>query len=119
MKNDRLSRIRTADIEEMHFEPLLVKSFIQIIKNFQQFSDDVEVVMLPRNTRWINYSEEGKQRLAEAIKQIEEATGITIVDHRELDEISPEMFSDTTHLARYRGDVAYTDYLIKTYAPDL
>ena len=119
MKNDRLSRIRTADIEEMNFEPLLVESFIQIIKNFQQFSDKVEVVMLPRNTKWINYSAEGKKRLAQAVKEIEAATGITIVDHRELDEINPDMFSDTTHLARYRGDIAYTDYLIKTYAPEL
>lgn len=119
MKNDRLSRIRSADIEEMHFEPLLVESFIQIVKNFQQFSDIVEVVMLPRNTRWIHYSEEGKTRLEKTIKQIESATGITIVSHQELEEIDLDMFRDSTHLARYTGDIAYTNFLVKQYAKDL
>ncbi len=119
MKNDRLSRIRTADIEEMHFEPLLIESFIRIVKNFQRFSDKVEVVMLPRNTRWIHYSDEGKLRLADTIKQIELATGITIVSHQELEEVNPDMFLDSTHLARYTGDIAYTDFLVKQYAKDL
>ena len=119
MKNDRLSRIRSADIEELNFEPLLVESFIQIVKNFQQFSENVEVIMLPRNTKWITNTPEGKARLADAIKQIELATGITIRDHQDLDVIDPTMFSDTTHLARYRGDVPYTNYLIEQYANDL
>ena len=119
MKNDRLGRIRSADIEDMHFEPLLIESFIQIVKNFQQFSDKVEVVMLPRNTRWIHYSDEGKARLAEAIKQIEKATGVTVVSHQALKEVKPEMFRDSTHLARYTGDIAYTNFLVKQYAKDL
>ncbi len=119
MKNDRLSRIRTADILEMHFEPLLVESFIQIVKNFQSVSERVEVVMLPRNTQWIHYTDEGKIRLAKAIKEIEEQTGITIVSHQDLNAMNPNMFSDTTHLARYSGDVAYTNFLVKEYAKGL
>ncbi len=119
MKNDRLSRIRSADIEELHFEPLLVESFIQIVKNFQQFSEQVEVIMLPRNTKWITNTPEGKKRLAAAIQQIEQATGITISDHQDLDVINPSLFSDTTHLARYRGDVPYTKYLVEQYKDDL
>ncbi|MFT5521174.1 MAG: hypothetical protein ACI9IA_001774 [Enterobacterales bacterium] len=115
MKNDRLSRIRSADIEELNFEPLLVDSFIQIIKNFQQFSDNVEVIMLPRNTKWITNTPGGKERLADAIKQIEKATGVTIRNHQDLDFINPSMFRDTTHLARYRGDIIYTDFLVKNY----
>ena len=78
MKNDRLSRIRSADIEELHFEPLLVESFIGMVKNFQRFSDQIEVVMLPKNSRYIHYTPQAKVRLAQAIKQIEEATGITM-----------------------------------------
>jgi len=119
MKNDRLSRIRNADIEDMHFEPLLVDSFIQTVKNFQRFSDKVEVILLPKNTKWIHYSEEGKIRFAEAIKKIELATGLKIRNHQTLDVINPGMFRDTTHLSRYRGDIAYTDYLVKTYAKEL
>ena len=32
---------------------------------------------------------------------------------------NPQMFSDTTHLARYGGDVPYTSMLVETYAPML
>jgi hypothetical protein len=119
MKNDRQGRINSADIEELNFEPELVESFIRIIKNFQLVSDKVEVMMLPRNTRYINYTAEGKLRLAKAIKQIEEATGITIRNHQEIDEVNPDMFSDTTHLAKYSGDVAYTEFLVRQYSDDL
>jgi len=116
MKNDRLSRIRSADIEELHFEPLLVKSFIGIIKNFQRFSEKVEVVMLPKNSRYIHYTPETKIRLAQAIKQIEQATGIKIRNHQDIKEVTADMYRDTTHLSRYRGDIAYTDFLLKEYA---
>jgi len=116
MKNDRLSRIRSADIEELHFEPLLVESFIGIIKNFQRFSDKVEVVMLPKNSRYIHYTLEAKTRLAQAIKEIEQATGIKIKNHQDIKEVTADMYRDTTHLSRYRGDIAYTDFLLKEYA---
>lgn len=115
MKNDRLSRIRTADIEELHFEPLLVEHFINTVKNFQAVSDNVEVILLPKNSKWIHTTKEGEKRLAEAIKQIELATGVTIKNHQNIAEITSDMYRDTTHLARYRGDVAYTDYLLKQY----
>jgi hypothetical protein len=115
MKNDRLSRIRSADIEELNFEPLLVEHFINIIKNFQRVSDNVEVIMLPKNSKWIKTTPEGEKRLAEVVKQIEQATGITMKDHQNIPEITPAMYRDTTHLSRYRGDIAYTDYLIEQY----
>jgi hypothetical protein len=115
MKNDRLGRIRSADIEELHFEPLLVEHFINIVKNFQRVSDNLEVIMLPKNSKWINTTPEAEKRLAEAVKQIEQATGITMTNHQNLPEITSNMYSDTTHLSRYRGGVAYTDYLLEQY----
>jgi hypothetical protein len=33
--------------------------------------------------------------------------------------ITPEMFSDTTHLARYQGDVPFTRFLAERYSPVL
>jgi hypothetical protein len=119
MKNDRLSRIRSADIEELHFEPLLVESFIGIIKNFQRFSNNVEVVMLPKNSRYIHYTPEAKVRLAQAIFQIEQATGVKIKNHQDIKEVTADMYRDTTHLSRYRGDIAYTDFLVKEYEKQL
>lgn len=116
MKNDRLGRIRSADIEELNFEPLMIEHFINIIKNFQRVSDNVEVIVLPKNSKWIKTSPEANRRLADVLLHIEQATGVKIQDHQSIPEITPEMYSDTTHLSRYRGGVVYTDYLVKLYA---
>jgi hypothetical protein len=119
MKNDRLSRIRSADIEGLDFEPLLIESFINTVKNFQSISDKVAVIMLPRNSRWIQYSPETQARLYAAVAQIEAATGVKVVDHQQLEEIDDSMFRDTTHLDRYTGDIAYTDILIRDFGRTL
>ena len=34
-------------------------------------------------------------------------------------EANADMFRDTTHLSRYRGDIAYTDFLVSEYAQAL
>jgi hypothetical protein len=86
---------------------------------FKGFSDKVEVVMLPKNSRYIHYSPAAKKRLAQAIKQIEKATGIKIHNHQDIKEVNADMFRDTTHLSRYRGDIAYTDFLLKEFAHQL
>jgi len=83
------------------------------VKNFQAFSDQVEIVMLPRNTDWIVNSPEGLARLEDAIQQIETGTGIRIRNHQDLPSITPQMFSDATHLNRYQGAVNYTKHLIQ------
>ena len=118
-QNRRQFRINRADIEGLNFKPLLVESFVQIIKNFQQIADHVEVVMLPRNTQWIHYSPEARARLDSAIQQIEQGAGITIHDHQTIPEITPDMYSDVTHLTRYHGDVTYTRFLAKQFVDSL
>lgn len=119
MSNYRKRRIQSADIEGLNFEPVLVDSFIRIVENFKQISDQVEIVMLPRNTKWINYSNEAEARLTQTIAEIERSTGLKIISHQEINEVTPDMFSDATHLARYSGDVAYTNYLVKQYGGGL
>ena len=116
MKNDRLGRINSADIEELNFEPLLLEHFINVVKNFQGIADNVEIIILPKNSKWIHYSPAAKRRLALALEQVEKATGIAIKNHQDLKEITPAMYRDTTHLARYRGDVQYTKFLIEEFS---
>lgn len=116
LDDDRLNRIHTADILEMHFSDELVEAFIRIVNQFKTFSDHVEVVMLPRNTEWINYTAEGQQRLNETVIKIEQATGVVIKNHQDLPVIEPSMFSDTTHLNRYQGAAAYTKYLVEQFS---
>jgi hypothetical protein len=116
LDDDRLSRIASADIIDLDFSDELVEAYIRLIKEFQQFSDKVEVVMLPRNTKWITNSDIGLKRLNETISKIEAATGVTIVNHQNLNVMKPHMFGDTTHLNRYQGAVTYTQFIIDQYA---
>jgi len=117
LADDEVNRINCCDIEELHFEPVLVESFVRIVKNFQEFSDHVEVVLYPRNLEWIRYSPEARARLQAVLDRIHDETGVTIRNFQELDTVTPEMFGDTTHLARYSGDVAFTGHLVDVYAP--
>lgn len=117
MEDDRLHRVNCCDIEEMHFEEVLIQAFVRMVKEFQQFSDQVEVIMLPRNEAWIHYPPAGRQRLDAVLERLESETGLEVRDYQQLDIITPEMFSDTTHLTRYEGDVAFTGFLADTYAP--
>ncbi|MCO7224925.1 hypothetical protein [Pleionea sp. CnH1-48] len=119
LAGDKLWREVSADITHLHFEEELVLAFIRLVKEFQQFSDQVEVVLLPKNSAWIENTPAALERQARVIRRIEEATGVTIKDYQNLPEITPEMFSDTTHLARYSGDVAFTHFLVNTYADDI
>lgn len=119
LDDDRLSRIATADIIELNFSEDLIEAYIRLVKNFQQFSDQVEVVLLPRNTEWITNSPEGLARLNATIKRIEQATGVKIKNHQDLPTIKASMFGDTTHLNRYQGAVAYTNYIIDEYTEAL
>lgn len=117
LDDDRLHRIHSADIIELRFDPELIEAFIGIVKNFQAISDRVEVLMLPKNGRWIENTPEAERRLAAAVARIEEATGLSLHNDRELPAITPEMFVDTTHLARYTGGVAYTRHLVEVLTP--
>jgi len=119
MDNARLNRIHTADIIDMHFSEELIVKFIDIVNQFKTFSDHVEVVLLPRNTKWITHSEAGAQRLRETVQRIEQATGVTIKNHQDLPMIQPSMFSDATHLNRYQGAHTYTQYLVDFLTPHL
>jgi len=89
-----------------------MESFIQMVKNFQQISEQVEIILLPANRDWIVNSPEGTQRLAAALERIEAETGISIRNMQDAKEITPDMFSDTTHLGRYTGDLPFTRLLV-------
>jgi len=119
MSNDRLWRDHCCDILGLNFEEELVAAYIRLVKEFQRFSNRVEVVLLPRNTDWIEYSPEAAARLAAVVERIEHETGLNLRDYQTLPEITPDMYSDTTHLARYLGDVPFTEFLVDEYAESL
>ncbi len=114
-ENALLRRIHTTDIVDLNFDEELIVHFIRLVQVFQTFADDVQVVMLPRNSDWVKYPPEAQQRLAAVIERIERETGLTIDDHQQLEEVPNHMYGDVTHLNRYQGAVAYTQYLADRY----
>ena len=119
MENDRFNRIFCCDIEGLDFEETLVEAFIRVVNNFQGFSEQVEVILLPRNTEWIKYSDEAQQRLDAVLERIARETGVSIRNYQLEPRFTPEMFSDTTHFARYSGDVEFTTMLVEEFVDQL
>jgi hypothetical protein len=119
LDNDRRFRIQSADIIDLNFEEMLVEAFIRIVKSFETISDRVEIIMLPMNDDWIVHSEEGQARLEAVVERIEQETGLKIRSYRDAPEITPDMFTDTTHLGRYTGDVPFTRILARDMVPVL
>ena len=119
MENDRLQRISCCDIEGLHFEEELIQAFIRLVKNFKGFSEQVEVILLPRNTKWHQYSPEAQARLDEVIARIEVETGVAIKNYQEEPRFTPDTFSDTTHFSRYNGEVIFTSFLVEKFADQL
>lgn len=116
MARDRQNRIDSADIENLDFDPELIEGFIRVVQNFQQIADHVEIVLLPKNTDWIKNPPETMQRQAKVLARIERETGAPVRDWQVVDVVGNDMFSDTTHLNRYRGAVAFTRLLAEQYA---
>ena len=119
MTEDRMQRNSCCDYENLDFEEELLSAFVRIVKTFQAFSDEVEVILMPVNEDWVNRPADAEQRLADVLDRIQQETGVTIRNFERAPEITPEMFSDTTHLGRYIGDVPFTEMLVNTYAPKL
>lgn len=115
MAIDRLSRIRTADIEELDFDEDLVVAFIEMVKVLAQVSDNIEVIMLPQNNDWITNPPEALQRLNTVIARIENETGVTVRNFQKIDAVTNDMFSDTTHLTALAGRDAFTRFLAEEY----
>lgn len=115
MSNDLLQRIHRADIIDLHFDEELIRHFIALVRVFQTFSDEVQVVLLPRNTDWVVNPPEAQARLQAVIERIETETGLQIDNHQVIDAVSNTMFADTTHLNRYQGAAQYTRYLAEQY----
>jgi hypothetical protein len=116
MAADRQQRIDSADIENLDFDPELVEAFLRIVRNFQKIADRVEVVLLPKNTDWIRNPPDALDRQAEVLERISAETGVVVRDWQVLETVTNDMFSDTTHLDRYRGAVALTQHLADQYA---
>jgi hypothetical protein len=119
MDDDRLSRIESADIVDLNFDPDLVDAFISKVNNFQKIADHVEIVLLPKNTDWIKNPPEAMARQAAVLERIARETGAPIRDFQVTDAVSNSMFGDTTHLNRYQGAIAFTKLIAEEYAERL
>lgn len=119
MQQDLQRRIDTADILELNFDEELIQAFITTVEHFQIVSDEVVVLLLPRNTDWVTYTPEAQAQLDAAGQRIQEETGVEVRDYQVIDEIGPEHFIDTTHLSSYDGIDIFTEFLADEFADKL
>jgi len=113
---DLQRRIDNADILDLDFDRELVDAFIQLVKNFQSFSHHVEVLLLPRNTDWVNYTPAVRERLDAVLLAISEQTKVVIKDYQVHPLIGPKQFVDATHLSVYDGADIFSKLLAEDYA---
>lgn len=119
MEPDLQRRIRQGDILGLDFEERLVQSFINMVNDLNAVSEQMEVVLLPRNTDWVVYTPEVQAKLDNLMARVTEETGVPVRDMQDLPEMTPEMFVDTTHLSFASGIDTYTRVLAETYEPIL
>ena len=117
--NARLRRIASADIIDLNFDPELVDAFIRIVNNFKAIADDIEVVMLPKNHKWIDNPPEALARQAAVIAKIKRETGVPFRDFQNVEGLDDSKFSDATHLNRYQGAALFTKFLAAQYESKL
>ncbi len=115
LQDDLDRRIRGADIEQLNFDEELIESFIAIVKDFQEISEEVVVVLLPRNTDWVKYTPEVQAKLNQVNQRIQTSTGADVKNYQVIDPIGPEHFNDTTHLSWYDGNDIFTEFLAEEF----
>lgn len=115
MEPDLQRRINQGDILGLDFEERLVQAFINMVNDLNAVSDQMEVVLLPRNTDWVVYTPEVQAKLDALMERVTRETGVTVRDMQDHPDITPEMFVDTTHLSFALGIDTYSRVLAETY----
>lgn len=116
---DLKARISCCDIEELDISEQALNDFIELVTIAGQFSDRVEVVVMPRNRDWVQATPEGTARLMAALEKISASTGVAVrnyLDHPAFDESS---FYDVTHLSMDRGRAQFSQLLARDLQPSL
>ena len=115
MENDLARRVRGADILELGFDERSIEAFIAMVEDLKVVSEAIEVILLPRNTDWVNYAPDVQRRLDEVLRRIESDTGVGVRNYQVDPRIKPEHFLDTTHLSYYNGIDVFTRMLANDY----
>lgn len=116
MQADLQRRIEQGDILELEFHEPLVLAFIEMVNNLNAVSEQMEILLLPRNTDWVVYSPEVQAKLTSLMDRISAATGVPVNDLQDDPRINPQDFVDTTHLSYSSGIDKFTDLLVEEYA---
>ena len=108
---DLQSRIECCDILELNFSNQLLADFDTVIQEFQQFSDRVEVVLMPRNRDIVTPTTEAQARLEQYLDQLAQRHGITVRNYQEHPEFDISSFYDATHLSMNKGRQQFSELL--------
>lgn len=116
LEMDLAGRIQCCDIENLSFNDKLIDEFVDTVKSAQRFSDRVEIVVMPRNRKWVQPSPEGQQRLAQMLAHLQQVTGVTVRNYQEHEAFDESAFYDVTHLSMDSGRPLFSTILAQDVA---
>ena len=113
---DLQSRIQCCDIENLAFNDKLINEFLATVDAAKRFSEQVEIVLLPRNRDWVHLSQPGQARLQAMLDYLQKQTGVTIRNYQTHPDFDGGDFYDVSHLSMDQGRPLFSSVLARDLA---
>ena len=117
LEMDLQNRIQCCDIENLFFNDKLVRQFLDTVATAKQFSERVEIVLMPCNRQWVQLSEQGQARLQAMLGHLQQQTGVNIRNYQTHQSFDSSDFYDVTHLSMDKGRPLFSSVLARDLAP--
>lgn len=118
-RQDLKTRIDCCDILGLHFDPRAVDAQIAFVKEVQAMSEQVVLLVAPRNAAWVKPGPDAIARLKEATQRITTATNVPLLDLYDAPEFGPDDFVDSTHCDALSGAPKLSRAIASGVAPFL
>jgi len=116
MEMDLQGRIQCCDIENLTFNDKLIKEFLDTVETAKGFSQQVEIVLMPRNRDWVQLSAQGQQRLQQMLAHLAQQSGVAIRNYQDHAALDGNDFYDVTHLSMDQGRPIFSKVLAEDLA---
>ena len=119
LQRDAKEREECCDIRNLVFDDSMVEEFVAIVEEFKQFSERVEIVLLPANHTLITPTPEALARQQQVLAQISSRTGQPLRDYQQHPQFAADDFYDAAHLSMDTGKPRFSALLARDLADEL
>lgn len=119
LQRDARDREECCDIRHLVFDASMVDEFVAIVEEFKQFSERVEIVLMPTNHTLIGPTPDALARQQQVLQQIAARTGVPLLDYQQHPQFAADDFYDATHLSLDSGKPRFSALLARDLADEL